>query len=85
MPSLEKRLKQFNKERDAAILSYDVEKFKEFYNKYKAKGYYSIPLPPDEFLEITLRKMACEITSFTEEQREEARQWLRERGYEEGI
>ena len=82
MPNYEKMLKDFVKERDEAVITYDVETFKKFYNKWHKLGVYDIPLPVDAVLEISMRKMVYSITSFTEEQRNEAKNWLIERGYE---
>lgn len=80
MPNYEKMLKDFVKERDEAVITYDVETFKKFYAKWF--GVYEVQLPSDPVLEISMRKMVYAITSFTEEQREEAKKWLVERDYE---
>ena len=80
-----KLIKMFNKERDEAVISYDVETFKKFYYKWKALGYYDLNLPEDKVIEVTMRKMVCHITSFTDEQRAEAREWLLSRGYTDEI
>lgn len=77
--------KQWIKERDEAAKSYDVEKFKAFYRKYSRLGIYNYILPPDEVIEITMRKMVCNITSATKEEVAEARAWLHIRGYTEDI
>ena len=52
-------IKRFNKDRDKAVLSLNVETFKAFARKWK------LPMPPtDRVIEITMRKMACHITSY---------------------
>lgn len=51
-------IKQFTKDRDAAIESMDLDKFKAFYKKYKALGIYRMHLPSDEVIEASMRKMA---------------------------
>lgn len=82
MQNYEKMLEDFVRERNEAVITYDVETFKKFYNKWHKLGVYDIPLPVDAVLEISMRKMVYSITSFTEEQRNEAKNWLIERGYE---
>lgn len=78
-----KILKQYNRDRDKAVASLDIIKFKEFYKKWKY--YMEIELPPDEILEITIRKMACNSPRIPEEKKQEAREWLHSRGYTEGL
>lgn len=69
------------KERDEAISALDVEKFKAFYNKWKAKGVYNINLPSDLVIEITLYKMLYNIESATDEEKAKAKEWLESKGY----
>ena len=76
-------LKQYNRERDEAVQSLDIAKFKEFYKKWKY--YMEIELPPDEILEVTIRKMACHCSGISEEKKQEAREWLISRGYTEEL
>lgn len=76
---------RFLEERDKAVLSLDVEKFKKFHAKWVKLGYYDDSLPSDEILEISLRKMVCAISSATPEQRREAEEWLLSRGYRPDI
>lgn len=82
MPNYEKMLEDFVKERNEAVITYDVETFKKFYAKWKKLGVYEVPLPIDQVLEISMRKMVYATPSFTQEQRDEAKKWLVERGYE---
>lgn len=37
-------------------------------------------LPKDEVIEISMRKMVCNMASSTDEEKEEAMQWLEEHG-----
>lgn len=74
-------MKRWLEERDAAALSFDVEKFKAFYRKWQDRGVYDMPLPSDEVLEITLRKMVLMMAKAPKEKVEEAQEWLRERGF----
>lgn len=73
-------IKQWMKERDAVAKTYDVELFKVFYEKWKKKGIYSMKLPPDNVIEISMRKMVCNMKSSTDEQKEEAMEWLEAHG-----
>lgn len=73
-------IKQWMKERDAAAKSYDLDVFKAFYDKWARKGFYSMKLPKDEVIEISMRKMVCNMKSSTDEEKEEAMQWLEEHG-----
>ena len=68
-------LYQYNKERDKAVKSLDVEKFKKFCKKW------GNPVPPtDEIIEIVMRKMMYHINSFSPEEKESAKKWLEEHG-----
>lgn len=69
------------KERDEAVRTQDVEKFKEFYKKWTTRGFYRIGLPSDEVLEVSLRKMLYHLGDATEQEKAEAEKWLKERGY----
>lgn len=71
------------KERDEAIRTQDVAKFKEFYKKWTARGiYYRNTLPSDKVIEISLRKMLYNLGNATEQEKAEAEKWLTERGYD---
>lgn len=72
-----KKLKKWLDERDAAVSSMDLEKFKKW-----AKNNYWKEMPSDEVLEITMRKMAVHITSIDVETRVYAFRWLIERGHD---
>lgn len=73
--------KQWLKERDEAILSLDVEKFKKFYHKWEKKGIYTEPLPSDDVIEISIRKCVCGMANPPKDKLAEARVWLALRGY----
>lgn len=72
-------------ERDEAIRSLDVEKFKVFYLKWKARGFYRLELPSDKVIEISLRKSLYHLTRAKEEEKTEAKKWLTDRGYDTSI
>ena len=73
--------KQWLKERDEAILTLDIEAFKRFYYKWEKKGIYTVPLPGDEVIEISMRKCVCGMANPPKDKLAEARAWLSERGY----
>ena len=74
-------IEQFNKERDEAAKSYDVQKFREFYFKWMNKGAYDLPLPTNKIvLEVIMRKMVYHLKSSTVKERLEAKRWLEDHG-----
>lgn len=73
-------IKQWMKERDAVVKTYDLDLFKTFYRKWTKKGMYRMPIPSDEVIEISMRKMVCNMKSSTDEQKEEAMEWLEQHG-----
>lgn len=77
--------KQWLKERDEAAYSFDVDKFKKFYTKWRKRGFYNMPLPSDEVIEISMRKIVCSLANPDEYKLAEARAWLSERGYSWSI
>ena len=85
-PEMTKMHEQWLKERDAAVQSFDVETFKKFYKKWTEKGYYeNNNLPSDEVIEISMRKMTCALLHPDPEKLEQAKAWLKEKGYSEDI
>lgn len=78
----EKKLEQFCKERDEAVLSFDVAIFKDFYRRWVKLGVYeSRLLPPDNIIEISLRQMVLGLANPPEDKLSEAKEWLLARGY----
>ena len=67
-------------ERDKAVKSLNVNEFREFYERWYKRGIYHLPLPNDRVIEIVLRKMMLMIKSASDQEREEAKKWLDERG-----
>ena len=77
-----RKLNQWLKERNKAVLSCNVQMLKSFYYKWLALGVYQIKtLPSDKVIEISMRKMILTMKDATPEQKEEAKKWLLERGY----
>ena len=80
------KAEQFCKERNAAVMSFDVPKFRAFYQKYRDMGWYDLDLPDNDLIvEVIMRKMACNITKLPIETRIEAKQWLAQRGFSSDI
>lgn len=69
-------------ERNVVIRSLDVEKFKAFWKKWSARGFYKNGLPDDEVIEISLYKMLYNLESATEEEKNKAKEWLESRGFD---
>ena len=77
----DKQIREFVRDRDKAVATFNIETFKKFFAKYKAKGIYDIDLPNDDkVIEISLRKMAVHSTGLPMKVRMEAAEWLTERG-----
>lgn len=76
-----KEFKQWLKERDEAICSFDVDTFKAFYHKWEKQGMYTEPLPSDEVIEVSMRKCVCGLANPPKDKLAEARAWLSEHGY----
>lgn len=69
-------------ERNVVIRSLDVEKFKAFWKKWSARGFYRNGFPDDEVIEISLYKMLYNLESATEEEKNKAKEWLESRGFD---
>lgn len=73
-------------ERDKAVKSLNVNEFREFYLRWYKRGIYHLPLPPsDHIIEISMRKMIIYMKSASDQEREEAKRWLLEKGYDTEI
>ena len=82
----DKLIREFVRDRDKAVATFDIETFKGFFAKYKAKGLYDIDLPSDDkVIEITMRKMAVHSTGLPPKVRMEAAEWLTDRGYSTSL
>ncbi len=75
--------KEWLRERNEALRSLDVAKFRAFYHKWQKRGVYSELMPKDDkVIEVMIRKSICMCSrSFTEEEIAEARKWLKDRGF----
>ncbi len=75
---------QWQNELYDAKFSLDVEKFREFHNKWKKM--YEEELPADDYaVEILLRRLILISVEANRWQKEEAKRWLKERGLSEKI
>lgn len=73
-------------ERDKAVKSLNVKEFREFYLRWYKRGIYHLPLPlNDKIIEISMRKMIIYMRSSSDQEREEAKRWLLEKGYDTEI
>ena len=69
-------IQKYNRERDKAVKSLNVEKFKKFCKRW------GNPYPNDDYIiEIMMRKMMYHINSFSPEEKQSAKEWLKSRGY----
>lgn len=83
--NFKKWLEIWRNERDEIIKTQDVEQFKNFYRKWKARGIYELEMPPDNVIEVSLRKMLYHMASATEEEKNQAEKWLIENGFTTDI
>lgn len=74
-------IKEYVNDRNAAVKTMNVEAFKAFIRKYMNTGDMP-PMPSDDVLEITMRKMAVHSKGLDVDTRVEAFRWLLERGYD---
>ena len=73
---------EWMKERDEAALSFDVNKFKKFYIKWRVEGIYTRPLPEDDFvIEIAMRQMVLGMANPPKDKVAEAKAWLKAHGF----
>lgn len=78
--SIEKHA-QWIKERNDAVLSMDLKKFKAFIKKWQAEGLYTMPVPDnDMILSITMHQMVLAIEDAPEGKKILARLWLIDHG-----
>ena len=69
-------------ERDEAVLSLDVFKFREFYEKWLRLGVYDNPLPDNDFvIEVTMRQCILGMANPPKKAKKEAQKWLKDRGF----
>ena len=75
---------RFVSERDAAIKSFDPEKFRQFAFKYTTLGFYGAPVikdlcsRSDDFVKYLMAKMCLEITTMPKATKERAKAIIRE-------
>lgn len=76
-------IEEYVRERNKAVLSLDVRTFKDFVIRWTKKG--GLPscfiIADDNVIEIALRQMVLGIADAPEDKIEEARAWLKARGY----
>lgn len=79
------KMKLFVKERDEACQSFDVETFKKFHKRWVELGVYEPFIVEDDVIEISMRKMVCNMANPNPEKLKEAKKWLKERGYSTSL
>ena len=81
---MEDIIKEYVADRDEAILSMDLQKFKNFIMVWSKRG--MIPecftFADDKVIEIAIRKMILGLANPPEDKLEEAKAWLLARGYD---
>lgn len=78
-------LKQWKQDRDAAIRSLDVETFKRFIKKW-VTVYDEVDIPDDDrVLQVSLYKLLFNLESATVQEKEKAKKWLTEHGFDTNI
>ena len=76
----ENYIKEFVKDRHEVLMTLDLDKAKEYCEKYDVPKASS-----DEVLLIGLHKARLHATDIPTELKEQSREWLKERGYSERI
>jgi len=71
------RIDEFVKDRDTAIMEFDLKKFKRFIKKW----HHPKINPSDEVLKIAMRTMCLECTRIPAENKIQACEWLIAHGY----
>ena len=77
---------QFVKERNEALLSHSVEKFKDFYMKWHIRGVYTVKPPKgDIVIRASMEKAILNgMPNVPEKDKDIAREWLISNGFAEG-
>jgi hypothetical protein len=75
--SEEEEVKEFVRDRDAAILTFDVREFRKFYRKWEKKGVYGKKLPKDdEIIMLVICHMVLGMENPPEEAKKRAEEYL---------
>ncbi len=77
MEMTENSIEAFVAERDAVLLSGDVQKLREWYAKMNP----GLRPPPTEVMEVSMHKARTGALSLPDAEREASKKWLLERGY----
>lgn len=73
-------IKTWEKDRDEALKSLDIEKIRKYCLKYK------IPMPKDEIVILAgAHKARLHMLTTTEEEKEISKKWLKEHNFKETI
>ena len=78
-------LNQWREELKIAVESQDLETFKAFYDRWTERGIYRPDIAamiPDEVKEVSMKKLALQLSDIKPEIKTEATEWLLSRGYD---
>lgn len=78
-------MKKFVKERNEAVWSFDVHKFKKYINKYFPEKYSELTKHDETFIKGTMAKMAMNITTTPPDVMIEALKILKSLGWDAEI
>lgn len=79
------KLNEWREELQEAVETLDVKTFRKFYARWTEKGVYNenvIKGMSDEVIEISIRKLAVNMSGIKPKIKAEAKAWLLERGYD---
>lgn len=75
---------EWRREKKEVLEKLDLKVFKPFYGKWVARGLYPTMLD-DTLLEVEMYRQAADCEKLPTSRREEAKDWLRHKGYREGM
>ena len=78
----DKEIHEWVKERDSVVLTHDIQKFKEFYEKWKRRGIYILSLPENDLVvRASMEKAILEMANPPEKDKQQAVEWLVSHGF----
>ena len=78
----DKEIHEWVKERDSVVLTHDIQKFKEFYGKWKRRGIYILSLPENDLVvRASMEKAILMMKNPPEKDKQQAVEWLVSHGF----
>ena len=78
----DKEIHEWVKERDSVVLTHDIQKFKEFYEKWKHRGIYILSLPENDLVvRASMEKAILMMKNPPEKDKQQAVEWLVSHGF----